>query len=493
MRLEPHLHEQGGNVMRSISSAIAVDRIHKISPAFILALVFISLTACSAHYPMNKSVSSVQSVEGYSLGQKASERSSELLLLLTFSGGGTRAAAYSYGVLEALADTEVVINGRLRRLLDEVDAISAVSGGSFTAAYYGLFGDRIFEDFETKFLKNNVQRELKKRFFSPFNWPKLSSIHYDRSDLFADYYDELLFEKKTFQDILNTRGPIIAINATDMAMGSQFSFAGFQFAPICTDLLSFPVSRAVTASSAVPGAFSSIILQNHAGACDYAIPEWATDALRRRRITTRQYQIAKRLDAYLNVDRYRYLHLQDGGLSDNLGIRLMIDITLAEGNIWKKFEELDMKNTGSLVIIVVNAQAEPDISFAKRDYAIPFWDTIGVSSSIPLDQYSYETMELLRDNLDDWRASISEGRCRELKEKGVALRDPETGKSRCKASTYLIEVNFDALEDDVERGHLKSLPTSFVLEPEDVDRLRAAAKEILKHSEEFQKFVEDLQ
>lgn len=60
------------------------------------------------------------------------ERSEELLLLLTFSGGGTRAAAFSYGVLEALADTKISINGKERRLLDEVDGISSVSGGVYT-------------------------------------------------------------------------------------------------------------------------------------------------------------------------------------------------------------------------------------------------------------------------------------------------------------------------------------------------------------------------
>ena len=95
-----------------------------------------------------------------------------LLLILTFSGGGTRAAAFSYGVLETLADTTTAINGKQGRLLDEVDAISSVSGGSFTAAYYGLFGDRIFEDFEKKFLKQDVQSELTQRILSPLSWPR---------------------------------------------------------------------------------------------------------------------------------------------------------------------------------------------------------------------------------------------------------------------------------------------------------------------------------
>jgi len=199
------------------------------------------------------------------------------------------------------------------------------------------------------------------------------------------------------------------------------------------------------------------------------------------------------MDAYLNIDRYPYIHLLDGGISDNLGVRLMLDITRAEGNVWNKLKELDLKNTSRLAVIVVNAQKEQDIRFAKRDYSIPLIDTLGASSSVPLDQYSYETMELLRDNMDAWRASITAGRCRDMKENGFAVRDPVTGKSKCAASTYLIEVNFDALEDETEREHLKHLPTSFVLEPEDVDRLRAAAKEILTHSKELQDLVEDLQ
>ena len=467
---------------------------YKTNSVIILFIVLIGLTACTAHYPVNKPISSVKIVENYSLEQKADTiRSSELLLILTFSGGGTRAAAFSYGILEALADTDVVINGKLRRLLDEVDGISSVSGGSFTAAYYGLFGDRIFKDFETKFLKNDVQKELQKRLLSPFNWPKLSSLHYDRSELSEDYYDELLFEKKTFQDIIKSKGPLIAINATDMALGSQFSFSGFQFAPICTDLLSFPVSRAVTASSAVPGAFSSVILKNYAGTCDFTMPEWATEALRKRRSTTRRYQIAKRLDAYLNVNTHPYIHLLDGGVSDNLGIRLIIDTTLAEGNIWNKLKELDLENTDRLAIIVVNARKEQDISFATRDYSIPLIDTIGAASSVPRDQYSYETMELLRINIDKWRASMTAGRCREMKEKNAAIENVSTEKPKCAVHTYLIEVNFDAMEDESERKHLKSLSTSFHLEPKDVDRLREAAKKILTQSEEFQSLVEDLE
>ena len=87
---------------------------------------------------------------------------------------------------------------------------------------------------------------------------------------------------------------------------------------------------------------------------------------------------------------------------------------------------------------------------------------------------------------------MTAGRCREMKEKNAVIKDVSIEKPECAAHTYLIEVNFDAIEDDSERKHLENLPTSFHLEPEDVDRLREAAKKILTQSEEFQSLVEDL-
>ena len=157
--------------------------------AFTGIIAAVLMSACTAHYTVNSKITTVKSVERCSIRyQTQAEKSDELLLILTFSGGGTRAAALSYGVLEALADTRITISGKPRRLLDEVDVISSVSGGSFTSAYYGLFGDRIFKDFESRFLKRDVEEELALRLISPRSWPKLASSYYARSDLAADYF-----------------------------------------------------------------------------------------------------------------------------------------------------------------------------------------------------------------------------------------------------------------------------------------------------------------
>lgn len=61
---------------------------------------------------------------------------------LALSGGGYRAAAYHIGTLRAL--------NRLR-ILEDIDVISSVSGGSITAAYYALNKDD-FNLFEKSFI-----------------------------------------------------------------------------------------------------------------------------------------------------------------------------------------------------------------------------------------------------------------------------------------------------------------------------------------------------
>ena len=92
----------------------------------------------------------------------------QTILILTFSGGGTRAAAFSFGVLEELRRTIVHAPGRPHPMLDEVDLMTGVSGGSFTALAYSLYGERLFDIYEDAFLRRDVEAELLRRLFNPF-------------------------------------------------------------------------------------------------------------------------------------------------------------------------------------------------------------------------------------------------------------------------------------------------------------------------------------
>ena len=195
------------------------------------------------------------------------------LVILAFSGGGTRAAAFSYGVLETLRSMEIVTKtGAQTRLLDEVDVITGVSGGSFTALAYGLYGDQLFGAYESRFLKRDVQGELTRRILNPVDWPALSSTGCGRSELAAQLYDEILFNGATFADLWRAGGPMIAVSATELTTGSRIVFVPQNFDVMCTDLGPIRLSRAAAASSAVPVVLSPITVNNYGGSCGYQPP-----------------------------------------------------------------------------------------------------------------------------------------------------------------------------------------------------------------------------
>ena len=94
------------------------------------------------------------------------------------------------------------MNGVKRRLLDEVDVISALSGGTLPATYYGLRGEKTFEEFEAKVLSRNLEIELAQRIIlNPKTWFRLPSGTFGKSDLFAELYDETVFDHATFGDL----------------------------------------------------------------------------------------------------------------------------------------------------------------------------------------------------------------------------------------------------------------------------------------------------
>lgn len=456
---------------------------------WIWGIIILAAMAGCAHYPVNQAVRQVDPQGGYrgrNLIDPAND--DQMLLMLTFSGGGTRAAAFSYGVLEALRDTSVTLRGRQRRLLDEVDWISGVSGGSFTAAYYGLFRDRTFEDFEPRFLKKDIQGDLTHgTLFNPVNWGKLFSPYYDRSDLAADYYDKNVFEGKTFADLLARKEPMIVINATDMVHGTRFSFVQDIFDVICSDLSSFPVARACAASSAVPLLLSPVTLRNHAGECDYQIPPVLAQAmLPPRDVTSRRFDLANNMLPFLDSRQKPYIHLVDGGVADNLGLRALLERVTLMGDPWSTLKANRMENVHKVVFVVVNAETEIDDKWDRWEKVPPFAAMLDSYSSIAIERYNKETVALLSESFGRWADEIRRGRC------GSGPISTEPGGCG-DIEFYLIQVRFDSLEDDAERSALKRLPTSFSLKPEQVDHLKDAAHRILKQSREFRRLLADLQ
>jgi NTE family protein len=112
------------------------------------------------------------------------------------------------------------------------------------------------------------------------------------------------------------------------------------------------------------------------------------------------------------------------------------------------------------------------------------------SAGVPIDHYSYESVELLKDMASRWRtlrlirnsAAMANNKDPAV---AAALRSPD-------AEIYAIDVSFPQLEDKAELDYLNRQPTSFVLPDEAVDRLRAAAAQIIMASPEFQRLLKDV-
>ena len=246
----------------------------------------IVLCGCATVAPVNVRIDRVEPETGYRIAKflvrdRGATNNPDALLLLAFSGGGTRAAALSYGVLEELRRTPIVVKGHQHPLLDEVDLIAGVSGGSFTALAYALYGERLFDEYQQRFLKRNVQGELIQRVLNPANWPRLARDGYGRSELAADYYDEILFGGATFSDLLPLQTPVVVVTGTDLSTGARFEFSQDTFDLLCSDLGSVRLARAAATSSAVPVLLSPVTYRNYGGKCDATLPIWVRDVANR--------------------------------------------------------------------------------------------------------------------------------------------------------------------------------------------------------------------
>jgi NTE family protein len=400
--------------------------------------------------------------------QVVGDRSPDLLVLVAFSGGGTRAAAFAYGVLQELASSEVTTERGPRPLLHEIDLISSVSGGSFTSAYYGLYGDRIFEEFEDRFLRKDVERELLWQLFKPTNWFRLLSATYGRSDLAAEYYNKNLFNGETFADLQRRDAPFVFINSTDLATGMRFSFTQVQFDLICADLSQYPLSRAVAASSAVPVLLSPITMKSYAGSCGYEPPEWLGEALKDEGHTHRKME-ARGLEDYLDHKKRPWLHLVDGGIADNLGLRSFYNIVSLTNDPRLAFRKLGHPDVRQILMISVDAHARVRSDWALKKYAPSLFEVIGNISADQIERYSIDTIEIVRSSYEKWTEQISTA------ERPVTFN--------------FVEVNFDAVRDDASRRYLNEIGTNFNLKDKQVDRLISAAREVLRNSPDFQAFI----
>lgn len=442
-------------------------------------LLALSLQGCAVqawNSPASERVTSNRMVE-----PGASPRADDIFVVLAFSGGGTRSAAFAYGLLEALRDTKVSIHGRPRRLLDEVDIITSVSGGSYTAAYYGLFGEKIFADFETAFLKRDVQGELTSLLVNPIALASLASPGVNRSDVAAAWLGDHIFENKTFADMTSPSGPFVIVNASDINSGMTFSFIQQQFDFLCSRIDDFPVARAVMASSAVPGYFAPIGLRNYDGNCPARHNSWVKTALKNPDIYSRDYQVARALEGYAVPTNMPIVRLVDGGMTDNLGVRgSMMSPVMHYGNVEDMrgaFDEEGLDKVSKVLVVVANAQIYEDYAWSREGREPGLIDSLSASFDTAIGILNSETISLARRGFAQWADRIN-------RRPGRVGRQPVDVK--------FAALTFDQIHAAEERRYFNSVPMALSLPARQVDEVRALARRLLRNSPDYRSFLDSL-
>jgi predicted acylesterase/phospholipase RssA len=451
--------------------------------------VLLSLQGC-AHYFVNAEKATPPQGPEYRFNPEATgNNTNSLFVCLAFSGGGTRAAALSYGVLEKLKKTRITWKGVGKSLLDEVDCISSISGGSFTAAYYGLFGERIFSDFRERFLDADIERALLGNLLNPVNWFRLASPYFGRIDLAAEYYDEAIFERKTFATLAQAnRRPFIILNATNLANGERFEFTQEQFDFLVSDLNSYQVARGVAASSAFPFLLSPITLKNYPHD-QFKLPKDYQLGLDDYNDNRRRYYWARNRAMYVNDAELPYLHLMDGGLSDNIGLRpIEAAYRRTSGFIRKLVNDGEIEK---FVVIVVNAHTASDDTMSKNESPPGLFDVAYKTTTIAMDNYTVETVEVTKElRAERVKAQKNIAACQKKLDQCPGA--PQLPKLAGEIDPYVIEVNFEAIRDPERRKYFLTLPTSFSLEKDQVQALIDVGPQLLEETPEFRAFIQGL-
>ena len=455
----------------------------------------------------------------------------DTLVVLTFSGGGIRASALAYGTLKALQELPG-LSGQ-GHLLDEVDIISSVSGGSVTAGWYALKGqDGLASDEGAnallKFLHAGGMGSLVWRALNPAALTGYAVTPYQRSDVLAGFFSDRLFHDKergdaTYADVQRKyrekNQPFVILNATDLGHETRFPFTQNRFDLICSDLSQYKLAYAVAASADFPVVFSPIGIRNYSRDCTQVRqadawtrngpPRWieryiptcgaatadrsGADVKPPRVDGLLQLRAARQADDYVNPGPDdTVLHLLDGGLVDNLGIYSTLEIEDDASRAPGLFQRLRLRdfpsrryrNIQRVLYVVVNARSRSptgiDNSVYPPDALSSMLRVIDTSvDSTVLSNQNYLTAELeaiiAPPAKDERIASCS----------GPSI-PPE--RQRSIAIERVVAVDFELIPNQACRDKFWEIGTTWTLDRDTIDQLIALPKLLLRRSLELTEF-----
>jgi NTE family protein len=419
--------------------------------------------------------------------QVSKENFEDTVVGLSFSGGGTRAAAFAFGVLRELARTEITSGSQRSALIDQVDLVSSVSGGSITAAYFALKGKAMLDDFEAKFLSKDAEEALRTS-VSPLNIVRLTTGGINDSTGLQSWLDENLFKNATFGDVLKRRRPALWINASDIYNRTPFVFNQSTFGALCSDLSTYPVSEAVAASAAVPLVFAPVVIRNFGERCQTPMPEWADRALANSNAPAVLRANAEAIKRYRESNEVKYVKLLDGGLTDNLGLTGMLISRMGANAPYEPMSEREAVRMRRLLFIVVDAGRPPGGDWAKA-VNTDASDLIQAIADTAVDANVRNTYDTFAAQLKSWNRELVDWRCKLPLERARALLDNSRTWNCKDLSFHVVKVTFDQMPDPSVREKLERIPTRFKIKKENIDLLLDSAGAILRRNSAFQRFL----
>lgn len=391
----------------------------------------------------------------------------EVYVGLAFSGGGMRASAFAYGLLEemrAQSATPKDPDG----ILSDVRLVTGVSGGSVTAAYFGLNGPKALDGYREEYLITNAEKYMANSPLNPLTLVRGVSGGANGRKTFGRYLDEKLFHGATFGD-LRARSQITTwINAADMANQTTFLFSPETFDALCSDLSEFPISDAVAASAAFPLVFSPITLEAHQGKCDYQEPDWLTAARHNPEASLAMRAQAAALESYSDPEKVKYVKLLDGGITDNFGTTGLAIERARARNGYAPMTAQQAVRLKRFLFLVADAGTEKTYRWSQKlggPGGLNLAMGIAGASMGSASRTGYDAMQL---QLEKWETDLVEFRCALPLSQVRRLRGTTRGWNCRDVKFFVGQISFDALDED-QQERLNEIPTRLKLKTEQVD------------------------
>jgi len=420
------------------------------------------------------------------IGFGETTRYEDTVVGLSFSGGGTRAAAFSFGVLQEME--RIPIRGAQGSMIDRVEFISGVSGGSVTAAYYGLRKRAALADFRERFLLRNAEEGLQTN-LTLATLSRAVAGGINDSTGFPRWLDANLFQGATFRDLGATSRPQVWINASDIYNRTPFVFGAAAFSAMCSDLSEYPLANAVAASAAVPVAFAPVVIQTFPGKCNNRLPPWIVRARDNTNAPPMLNSFAKAISRY-HDGSMPYIKLLDGGLVDNYGLAGVTIARLSSDTPYGPLSPRQAVKLRRALILVVDAKTGLSGNWINTVEGPTGAELVKAAADTAIDASVAGSFTAFSATMTDWQGALVRWRCG-LSAADRAKYGAGPGWNCRDLKFYVGRVGFDQLDRE-RAADLERVPTRFHLPPEQVDSVIDAGRDALRASPTFRSFAAGL-